>query len=133
MFTGGVALASAPYPRAQASGGRMEGVCLYRAKTFICAMSYAHTKKADTLIVSAPIVLQSTSQCLVRHVYKVKHCILPRKSSACILDVLQSFRKALNFRAQGLYYIAFRLTLAADPITQRVEHIKLVRQLAELF
>lgn len=57
VFTLWVAMAAAPYPRAQASGGRMEGVCLYRAKTFACVMSYAHTKKAGTLIVSAPIAL----------------------------------------------------------------------------
>lgn len=56
VFTGGVAMAAAPYPRAQASGGRMEGVCLYRAKTFIYTMSYVYIKKAGTLIVPAPIV-----------------------------------------------------------------------------
>ena len=92
-------MAAAPYPRAQASGGRMEGVCLYRAKTFVCVMSYDYTKKAGTLIVPAPIALHPTSQNLVRHVDKFKHYILPRKLSACILDVSQSFRKSFNFRA----------------------------------
>ena len=55
VFTAWVAMAAAPYPRAEASGGSIEGVCLYRAKTFICTMSYVYTKKAGTLIVPAPI------------------------------------------------------------------------------
>lgn len=35
VFTLWGAMAAAPYPRAQASGGRMKGVCFYGAKTFI--------------------------------------------------------------------------------------------------
>ena len=49
-------MAAAPYPRALASGGRMEGACFYSAKTLIGVMSYTYTKKADTIKVSAPFV-----------------------------------------------------------------------------
>ena len=56
VFTGWVVMAAAPYPRAEASGGSIEGACFYSVKTFVCAMSYVHTKKAGTLIVPAPFV-----------------------------------------------------------------------------
>ena len=56
VFTGEVVRAAAPYPRAEASGASIEGACFYSAKTFICAMSYVHTKKAGTIKVPAPLV-----------------------------------------------------------------------------
>ena len=48
--------AAAPYPRAEASGDSIKGVCFYSVKTFMRAMSYIHTKKAGTKIVPAPFV-----------------------------------------------------------------------------
>ena len=56
VFRGRVVMAAAPYPRAEASGDSIEGVCLYRAKTLVCAMSYIRTKKAGTIKAPAPFV-----------------------------------------------------------------------------
>ena len=56
VFTAWGSMAAAPYPRAEASGASIEGACFYSAKTFVCAMSYVHTKKAGTIKVPAPLV-----------------------------------------------------------------------------
>ena len=45
VLRGLVVMAAAPYPRAEASGGGMEGVCFYRTKTFTCILSYIYIKK----------------------------------------------------------------------------------------
>lgn len=49
-------MAAAPYPRAEASGDSIKGVCFCSVKTLACAMSYVHTKKAGTIKVPAPFV-----------------------------------------------------------------------------
>ena len=132
VFTALVVMAAAPYPRAEASGGSIEGACFYSAKTLLHYMSYIHTKKTGTIKVPAPVVLKSTYQRLVRLDGKDKHYLLLCKLFACNLDTLQSILVALYLRTECLYNIALRLTFAAHPITQRIEHIKLVWQLAKL-
>ena len=96
VYTGGVVMAAAPYPRAEASGGSIEGACFYSAKTLAGAMSYVHTKKAGTLIVPAPFVFKSTRQRLVRYGGKVKHYLLPCKLFCGNLDMLQSILVAFD-------------------------------------
>lgn len=56
VLRGLVVMAAAPYPRAEASGGGMKGVCFYRAKTFTCILSYMYTQKAGTIKAPAPFV-----------------------------------------------------------------------------
>ena len=96
VFTAWGSMAAAPYPRAEASGGSIEGACFYSAKTLAGAMSYVHTKKAGTLIVPAPFVFKSTRQRLVRYGGKVNHYLWAAKLFGGNLNMLQSILVAFD-------------------------------------
>lgn len=49
-------MAAAPYPRAEASGESIEGVCLYRVKTFCAKSLTCAQKKRAPWKVPAPIL-----------------------------------------------------------------------------
>ena len=110
VLRGLVVMAAAPYPRAEASGGGMEGVCFYGAKTFTCMLSYIYIKKRAPSKRPPPcsegsiefiyysrnlccIFNSSTERC------KGKYNIRPYKLFVRIPNLLEPFREFLNLRA----------------------------------